>query len=402
MIERRKISDILLSIIIFVISTAAPAAVVFAAKGFDIAASVYDVVHAALIGGICALLMIFALLYMDIKGHRMFKESGRNTKFTVLYIIFVMLTCALSIISPLVVPTVFFSVILMYYSGLEPAIVSVPVLVCEMCAVSEMSFEAVIFAVISGIFAVIIFSYPVKPLMYVKKAVIAAVVSIAAYSALVVSSDNEIRAGDIIDPSVGIAVSFILLLIFVRRYSKKYLETYDDLYEKINDPEYALLASLKERNKEEYMIAIHTAQLCDRIAKKMGCDRVLCKCLGFYHRIGVINGSKAHRDTVVLAQDNGFPEPAIKALAEYNDAKKKAPESSETIICLLANDIVTSIRYLGSEGGKDKIDYDKIVDYLIDKKINEGVMRNSSLTFSDIEKIRLYFREEHLYYDFLR
>ncbi len=401
MTGRQRIADILIAIIILIFSTAAPAAVVFAAKGFDLGSCLYELCGAMLVGGAASVMQLFSVFYMDIKGHRVFGIKGQYSKFIALYVIFLMISCAVSIISPLCVPVPFFAVMIMYYSGLEPALVCVLVYAAEMIAVSDFAPGAVISVVFSGIASVIIFSAPEKPLSYVKKSLISGLIAVMSYASMTLTTIEEIGAADIIDPVVGTLVSVILLIIFTRRYSKKYLETFDELFEKINDPEHELLVSLKEQNKEEYMIAIHTAQLCDRIATRMELDRVLCKCLGFYHRIGVLNGGRAHKNTVDVAEKYNFPAPAVLVLTEYQNAKKEAPKRSETIICIFANDIVSSIRYLSAEKGKESVDYDKIIEYVTDKKISEGIMKNSTLTFSDVEKIKRYFREEHLYYDFL-
>lgn len=69
-------------------------------------------------------------------------------------------------------------------------------------------------------------------------------------------------------PMVNLLVSVILLIILLKFFSFSIIYRERDIYVDINDPECPLLVELKNYSKEEYYHAVHTAYLCDRIAKK--------------------------------------------------------------------------------------------------------------------------------------
>ena len=88
-------------------------------------------------------------------------------------------------------------------------------------------------------------------------------------------------------PAVNILINLILLLILLKFFSFSIIYRTRDTYMDINDPECPLLVKLKEFSKEEYFHAIHTAYLCDRIAKKLSLDDAAAKAGGYYHKIGI-------------------------------------------------------------------------------------------------------------------
>ena len=49
-----------------------------------------------------------------------------------------------------------------------------------------------------------------------------------------------------------------------------------------------------------------------------------------------------------------------------------------------------------------KLDYDKMIDNILDKKIDTGELLNYDVSYRQYDQIRKILKKEKLYYDFLR
>ena len=58
--------------------------------------------------------------------------------------------------------------------------------------------------------------------------------------------------------------------------------------------------------------------------------------------------------------------------------------------------------YLIKQNKDAKIDYDKLIDNLFDKKEREGDLKEYDVTFKEYAEMRKILKKEKLYYDFLR
>ena len=58
--------------------------------------------------------------------------------------------------------------------------------------------------------------------------------------------------------------------------------------------------------------------------------------------------------------------------------------------------------YLLKKDKDAKIDYDNLIDSIIDKKISEGELKDYDVTFRELEVMKKIMKKEKLYYDFLR
>ena len=67
------------------------------------------------------------------------------------------------------------------------------------------------------------------------------------------------------------------------------------------------------------------------------------------------------------------------------------------------NDIEYSDSHEYERKDKDsKIDYDELIDKIIQHKLDKKEFNRSKLSFSDLENLRKLLKKEKLYYDFLR
>jgi membrane-associated HD superfamily phosphohydrolase len=203
-------------------------------------------------------------------------------------------------------------------------------------------------------------------------------------------------------PVLNLMLDLIILLIFLNMFGVYVIRKSNDMYMEINDTEYPLLVELKNKDKDEYFRAIHTGYLAERIALGLGFNDRAVKTCSYYHRIGLLDGSLKWADVEHYYMDNDFPEEAIEFLHEYLEPEKGKARSREALAVQLSETVVASIMYLLRQNPDVKIDYDKLIDGLFDKKAAEGELSRFSVTFYEYERMRKILKKEKLYYDFLR
>ncbi len=202
-------------------------------------------------------------------------------------------------------------------------------------------------------------------------------------------------------PTVNMIVCLILLLILLKVFSFSTFYKKRDIYMDINDPEWQLLVDLKATSKEEYYHAIHTAYLCDRIARRLEMDDAVVKACGYYHRIGMLKGENSWEAVSVILEENQFPLRVREILKEYID-KKEQILSAETVVLLFSDTVISSIQYLFSKNPQVVLDYPKLIEAIFKKKIESGIIDHSKISMGEIQEMKKILVEEKLYYDFLR
>lgn len=202
-------------------------------------------------------------------------------------------------------------------------------------------------------------------------------------------------------PAVNILINLILLLILLKFFSFSIIYRTRDTYMDINDPECPLLVKLKEFSKEEYFHAIHTAYLCDRIAKKLSLDDAAAKAGGYYHKIGILKGENSFENVKLVLEDYEIPDKVMVILEEYLN-KDEDIVSKETAILLISDTIISSISYLFSKDANASLDYEKLIQAVFKKKMDSGILNHNNLSLRELEEIKKILMEEKLYYDFLR
>ncbi len=202
-------------------------------------------------------------------------------------------------------------------------------------------------------------------------------------------------------PLMNVIISIVLLLIILKIFSSVVIYRYRDKYMEINDPEFALLAQLKNRSKEEYYQAVHTAYFCDRIAKKLNLDAEAAKACAYYHRIGLLLTENSWEQVEKTADEYGFPPLVRQILKEYLD-KNTPVKQKETAVLVLSDAVVSSLLFLFARKQKETLDYDRIIETVFKKKLETNQLSACSISMEEITKMKTIFKEEKLYYDFLR
>lgn len=255
---------------------------------------------------------------------------------------------------------------------------------------------------ISGLVGLVVFSYINETFKVWLPTLISLLALMVCLSIQEVLFANEaLNAQMFIVPTVNILVSLILLLIILKFFSVSIIYKNRDMYMDINDPECPLLVELKAMSKDEYYHAVHTAYLCDRIAKKLKLDDALVKACGYYHKIGILKGENTWENVQDILQEYQFPIGVQSVLKEYIH-KEQRIVSKETVILLFSDTIISSITYLFSKDSQVQLDYPKLISAIFKKKLESGIIDYSNISFEEIQEMKKILVEEKLYYDFLR
>lgn len=225
---------------------------------------------------------------------------------------------------------------------------------------------------------------------------------LTAETACVVLYANETLKFELFQiPLLNVVISIILLLVVLKLFSALVIYRYRDRYLEINDQECALLVELKEKSREEYYHAVHTAYFCDRIAKKLKLDADAAKAAGYYHRIGLIQEENTWEQVEKTIVSYHFPPKVQALLKEYLD-KQTPVRQKETAVLILSDAVISSILFLFEKDKNAVFEYDKIIDAVFKKKLEMHVLKKCCISMQEIDEMQNIFKEEKLYYDFLR
>lgn len=199
----------------------------------------------------------------------------------------------------------------------------------------------------------------------------------------------------------GLLLNFIVLLLILYLADRKMIHKYDQKYDELNQPEHELLVQLKEKEKEDYMNAVHTAYLCEHLAQLIEADSKLAKAGGYYHKIGILRAKSYVAKSIEIGKEYDFPEPLLALLNEYT-GRQDPPKTVEAVIVMLSEEIVKTITYMYRKDSEKKLDYDKIIEAIFKKKYDTGILKDSGISLKVFYQMKEYYQSEALYYDFLR
>ncbi len=203
-------------------------------------------------------------------------------------------------------------------------------------------------------------------------------------------------------PFFNLMLNLIIMLLFLNMFGVYIIRRSNDMYMEINDVEYPLLAQLRQKDREEYFRAVHTGYLAERLSHGLSYNERAAKTCAYYHRIGILEGKNTWADVEHYFLENNFPPDAVELLHEYMEPQKGKIRSKEALTVQLSETVIASIMYLIKKNKDAKIDYDKLIDDLFDKKLSEKSLKDYDVTFADYDRMRQILKKEKLYYDFLR
>lgn len=223
----------------------------------------------------------------------------------------------------------------------------------------------------------------------------------AAETACVVLFANETLKWELfLIPALNVIISLILLLILLKVYSGMEIFKYRIKYLEINDQEFELLVNIKEKDKNVYYRAVHAAYFSERIAQALSLDADAAKTAAYYANAGILY-KEPKKDLEKEFVSYGFPPYARQLLRELT-VKNTGIRHKEAAVVYMADAVISSILYLFEKKQDTKTDYAAVIETVFQKKWESGSLKNSELTFAEWNRMKKIFKEEKLYYDFLR
>ncbi len=355
---------------------------------------------------ICAGLVVFMMMDAATRGREGFSYDNyyRRNRFFVVYMVMVVLSCLFSFVPNEFWPYMSLILVLALFSNSEIGIISGITFVMISVMLEENGFYGELFMyVLAGAVAIALFRDLKENTVIGFPAFIALLIQGVLLIAFNVLFQNRTLSFNLLVlPVLNLMLNLIILMIFLNMFGVYVIRKSNDMYMEINDTEYPLLVSLKEKDKDEYFRAIHTGYLSERISLGLGFNDRAVKSCAYYHRIGVLDGKMKWEDVEHYYTENHFPEEAIEYLHEYIEPEKGKIKSKEALTVQLCETVIASIMYLVKQNKDAKIDYDKLIDDLFDKKEKSGELKDFNITFREYDQMRKILKKEKLYYDFLR
>lgn len=347
--------------------------------------------------------MIFALEESREKSSLLFDNSANLWHFTVLYFLFLLGSAVFPLLPEGGWPyLVVFTGLMLFSNQLVGMCAGSTLLMLTVLLDKTASPELFLLYFISGMTGILVFAsldesfkvgFPILISLSVQ------IVCICIHDVLLVN--DVLNPEMFLIPAVNTMVCLILLLIILKFFSVSIIYRIRDAYMDINDPECPLLVELKAFSKEEYYHAVHTAYLCDRIAKRLDADDAAAKAGGYYHKIGILKGQNSWENARLVLEEYHFPDMVHAILKEYLDSEEQIV-SKETVILLISDTVISSISYLFSKDANAPLNYEKLIQAVFRKKLESGLLNHSKISISELEEMKKILMEETLYYDFLR
>ena len=350
--------------------------------------------------------IIFMLMDASAKGKEGFSYDNfyQRNRYFIVYMIMVVLSCLFSLVPNEFWPYMSLILILALFSNNEigtisgVSFVTISVMLEENGGVGELFMY-----VLAGAVAIALFKdlkentsigYPVFISLMMQAVLLVA--------CSVLFQNRTLSINLLILPILNLMLNLIMLLIFLNIFGVYVIRKSNDMYMEINDVEHPLLVALKEKDKDEYFRAIHTGYLAERLAMGLGYNERAVKACAYYHRIGLLDGGLKWSDVEHYYLENQFPIEAVEFLHEYIEPPKGHIKTKEALTVQLSETVIASIMYLLKQNKDVKIDYDKLIDSILDKKVADGDLKDYDVTYREFDKMRGLLKKEKLYYDFLR
>lgn len=299
-------------------------------------------------------------------------------------------------------PFGFFAIFLVVFSNSFLGYLMYLSYLCLYACLFTWSVEEFIVLLLIGALGGILFSTLSKNFRYSGALCSYLIMDFAMYFLAFLSDENTCMVGDFILYSlIRIFVLLILLIILIKILNDFFISKNDNFYATINDPDHELLISLKYINESAYFHAVHTAYLSDKAARIIQADSSLAKALGYYHRIGLLQGEDNIQNTLTVASTYHFPAELKKAMQEFG-IKDTKHVSKEAAIVQICDALVSSLTYLFQKDLNTQFNFEKIIDVIINKKLDCNDLATCDLTLNELTLIKKGLVEEKLYYDFLR
>lgn len=285
-------------------------------------------------------------------------------------------------------------VLLALFSNMSTGLLAGTVLLTISIALSGAAASVFLLYLLTGVFAVSLFRHLDDSFQIGMKMFLSLLCLLVCETAGVILPANErLSVESFVIPAVNIVISGILLLVIFKWFSSLVIYKYREKYLELNDTENAILAEYRSTSKEEYMHSIHTAYFCERIAAKLSLNSEELKCAGYYHKVAAARPE--------LLEEQQFPPGVREILLEYF-AKEVPVTKKKTAVLVCSDMVMNTIQYLISKSQERGLNYDYIIDNVFKRFSETDTFIQCDITLKELGIMQRIFKEEKLYYDFLR
>lgn len=245
---------------------------------------------------------------------------------------------------------------------------------------------------VSGVFAVTLFRRLDKDFRSGMPFFLSVLCLLVCETAYVVITVNERPNFELfVIPVANMIVSSILLLGCLKAFFTMVVYQHREKYLDIIDSENPVIVRLRERDREEYMHCVHTTYFCERIGKQLGLEVEALKSAGYYYRLG--------GELTQMLEDEQFPPNAKEILLDYR-SREVGMKKKETAVLYCSDMVISSVKELYASG--EPVDFDQLIDDIFNRLLQDQIFNRSAISLGELRIMQKIFKEEKLYYDFLR
>lgn len=285
--------------------------------------------------------------------------------------------------------------LLTLFSNMSTGILAASVLLTFSVALAGVSANIFLVYFLSGVFVATLFRHLEADFRIGGRLFLSLLCLLLCETAQIILPAND-RPGieSFVIPAVNVILSGILLIIILKLFSSVVVYRFRERYLELNDTENPLLGEYRTQSREAYMHSIHTAYFCERIASRLSLNTELLKCAAYYHRLC------AEKPQIIDEQP--FPPEVRAVLTEYRNRKEEPIRKKETAVLLCADTVMDTVQRLVIRSEGHVLNYDYIIESVFRHFDEEDTFAQCDITLREIRMMRDIFKEEKLYYDFLR
>lgn len=192
-------------------------------------------------------------------------------------------------------------------------------------------------------------------------------------------------------PVANMIVSSILLLGCLKTFFAMVVYRHREKYLDIIDSENPVIVRMRERDRDEYMHCVHTTYFCERIGKRLGLEVEALKSAGYYYRLG--------GELTQMLEDEQFPPNAKEILLDYR-SREVGMKRKETAVLYCSDMVISAVKERCASG--EPVDFDQLIDNIFSRLLKDKIFNQSAISLGELRTMQKIFKEEKLYYDFLR
>lgn len=354
---------------------------------------------------VAAICISFGWTYGKVIHNLLYNNELHLSRFAFFYMIGLLFACFLPLFPYSVWPVLAFAVALSFFSNAFIGTLSYLTILMLPILIADAPVGIFLFYFLSGLVGILVFQSLDEAYKVGIPITITLLFFIISETATIVLFINEQLSWQMfIFPFLNLFFNLLLLICVLKYFSFSIVHKFRTRFMEINDPEFVLMADLKNKSKDDYFLALHTAYFSERIATAIGADVALTKSCAYYHRFGKIERllhNRKEKESEILeeiCEKNNFPPGVSDVLLECANRNYVSKEST---IVMYSDAIVTSVLYLIHKDTENKPDYGQVIDLIFKKKEEGGSLRNSKITVHDLIEMKQVFIREKLYYDFL-